>query len=62
VIADTTSLAGLVRLDAVDRDYHVCRQLTEQSKVTGIPPATFYSAANRHLASNHARCADHIDT
>jgi len=39
------------------RDFYVCKYLTEEVGVTGIPTAGFYSPENRHLADSTLRFA-----
>jgi len=39
------------------KDHQFCRWLTEEIGVTAIPPTSFYSPQNKHIAENYARFA-----
>lgn len=66
LMADTSALAVPQRYldevtpaapDGVTRDWALCRWLAAEAGVIAIPTSPFFSAANKHLASNYVRFA-----
>jgi kynurenine--oxoglutarate transaminase/cysteine-S-conjugate beta-lyase/glutamine--phenylpyruvate transaminase len=60
IVGDTSALVLPEKYAAdktVTRDWALCRWLTEEIGVAAIPPSSFYSEENKHLAGNYARFA-----
>lgn len=58
IIADFSKLGGKINFDSgtkETKDYKFAKWLLKEKKLSGIPPAAFYSSQHKQLASNYIR-------